>query len=412
MSQRLILPFKKTTIISAGYKNQTYFSVWGFPHYGLDWGCKENGYKVYACGNGKVVKCGLNNGNIKQGIGNCVVIQYPNVELNDGSVKNISCRMFHFDKIYVKNGQTVTSDTVVGDYGNSGKYYDPSPDSGKHLHIEFGTNYNTPTQSIGISTSSAGVVITQTKTDISIDPSSVWFKGDGQSIEGQTSNWYANKDVNLPNVKDKITKKEGGDIIESQKLILPVNNMLITASYKNKKYESIKGNTSTGFMGTHYGVDFTKDTKLWASGNGIVIKTGFDSCFGDFVVIKYDNVFNRKLNKVQNIIFRYFHLANVKVKQNEKVNKDTNIGIMGSTGQYSNGVHTHLEADTDVTNWANTPTLIGNTTYFKKGIRGSGDTTFNPLDILYIKKTAPDNQKLSCMQDGYVNSDDFNIPSL
>lgn len=408
MSQRLILPFKSTTLISASYKNLEYFKMWGYTHYGLDCGSSENGYNVYACGNGTVISAGDNNGGINKGIGNCVVITYANVECNNGEIRDLSCRMFHFDKIFVKNGQIVTAKTLIGEYGNSGGYYNPAVNSGKHLHIEFGTNYEHPTQSIGIARQSEGKVIKRTNIDISIDPSIVWFINDSQKIKGVTNNWFSKKDIDIPSINKTIKK----DKIDSQKLILPVNNMLITASYKNKKYETLKGNTASGFMGIHYGMDFCNDLQLWASGNGVVLKIGSDSCFGNFVVIKYDNVFNHKTMKYVDVVFRYFHLASISVKINDVVNKDTKIGVMGRTGRYASGIHCHLEVDTDCKNWEYTPTLSGNTSHFKSGLKGVNDTTFNPLEVLYIKNSAPDNQKLFITNDGYTNGEDLNVPKF
>lgn len=412
MSQRLILPFKQKTLISASYKNNAYMKNHGFAHYGLDCGCEESGYKVYGCGQGTVVACGLNNGALNKGLGNCVVIKYPDVECNDGKIRDLSCRMFHFDKIYVKQGQNVNVNTVIGDYGNTGIDYDPSNKTAKHLHIEFGSNYSNPDYSIGIAVNSTGMVIKRTTSDISLDPSDVWFLGSGQSIKGVTTNWYSNKDINIPKIDSTINKPSIPSKNEFQKLILPVNNMLITASYKNKKYESLPGNTSTGKMGVHYGMDFCNDLQIWGSGNGLVIKTGIDSCFGNFVVVKHENVYNHKLNKVIDIVLRYFHLNSISVKTGDKITKDTKIGIMGKTGIYAKGIHCHLEADTDINNWQFTPTLVGNTTYFRAGTRGSGDTTFNPLDVMYIKASPPDNQKLLGTQDGYTNPEDLKTPKL
>lgn len=196
-----------------------------------------------------------------------------------------------------------------------------------------------------------------------------------------------------------------------QKLILPVNNMLETASYKNKKYESLRGNTSTGFMGTHYGMDFCRDTALWGSGNGFILATGWDSCFGYFVVAKYDNVYNHALNIIQDVVFRYFHLANVKVKTGKLITKNTRLGTMGMTGTYATGVHTHLEVDTNIVKWNTTPTLIGYTRNFGPANR-KNDTTINPLDVLYIKTSKPDNQKLAITNDGYTNPEDANTPKI
>lgn len=186
--------------------------------------------------------------------------------------------------------------------------------------------------------------------------------------------------------------------------------MKLTCSYKNKLYEETKFNGV--YLGSHYGTDFTGDTQIWGSGNGIVIKSGYDNCFGNFVVVKYENVYNHKTKKTINCIFRYFHMASVSVSANQKITKDTKLGVMGSTGQYATGVHCHLEADTDTTYWNYTPSLGGNSTYFKPGLKGSQDTTFNVLELLYVKNTSPDNQVYTTVNDGYINSEDKTLPIL
>ena len=186
--------------------------------------------------------------------------------------------------------------------------------------------------------------------------------------------------------------------------------MKLTCSYKNKLYETTKFNGK--YLGSHYGSDFTGDKQIWGSGNGTVIKTGYDNCFGNFVVVKYEDVYNHKTKKTIDVICRYFHMASVSVTSNQKINKDTKLGIMGSTGQYATGVHCHMEADTDTTYWNYTPSLSGSSTFFKAGLRGDQDTTFNVLELLYIKETAPDDQEYHTVSDGYINSEDKKLPVL
>ena len=180
--------------------------------------------------------------------------------------------------------------------------------------------------------------------------------------------------------------------------------MVVTCSYKNKLYEQKYK------IGTHYGVDFAGDRQMYASGNGIVLDCGYDNCFGNFIIIKYDKAVNHKTNKYRDVIFRYFHLASLFITKGQQVNKDTKLGIMGTTGKYSDGIHCHLECDTDCRlKYCNyTPTLKGNTNRFKAGI----DTTLNPMDYIHCEYTKPDNQKISRTQDMYTSLNDVAIPKI
>lgn len=406
MSQKLILPFKNN-IISAAYKMAAYKNKYGYSHYGIDMGCDEKGYNVYALGNGTVISSGLNNNSLNKGLGNCIIIKYEDVNCNNGETRDLICQMFHFDTIKVFAGQKVKRDTIIGDYGNTGINYNPSPNVGRHLHLQFSTDIKNPSLAFGISSDSNGVIVKKASSDNTVDPSIVWYKSTAQTIKGLTPGWYAQNDINIPTISEQeLSKMEN-----SQKLILPVNTMKITCGYKNEKYKSLVVNGLK--MGTHYGVDysFSKSAPIrtmWASGNGTVIATGLDNCFGNFVVIRYDNVYNHKNGNVISIVMRYFHLNSIAVRPNQKVDKDTKIGIMGMTGTYATGVHCHMEADTDLRYWNYTPSLKpgGSSSHFRGGDRVN-DTTFNPIEVLYIKKTAPDNQSCVRTMDGYTTIDDM-----
>lgn len=402
MSQRLILPFKQHTLISAGYKNSAYRNYYSYPHYGMDMGCKESGYTVYGCGNGVVYAAGLNNGSAYKGIGYCVVIQYPDVECNDGKTRNLACRMFHFDKLYVKAGDKVTTSTKIGEYGNTGKTYQGNK-KGAHLHIEFGTNYSNPAYAIGIASVSSGVVVKRTTSDISIDPSSVWFLGNGQSVSGVTAGWYASKDVKLPSVNDHVDKKT--EVVTAQKLILPLNKCRVTASKGTSAYRN-----RFGF--DHYGVDMVAadgNVTVWGSGNGEVLDCGNDSMFGNTVIVKYHNVYNHRTGKTQDVIFRYFHGAKILCKKGDKITKDTKLMLYGNTGKYASGAHLHISADYDIKYYQYEAGIGSNGTLIKKG---TATTMFNPMDVLHCKVSSPDNQSITRSMDSYTLVSDVSIPSI
>ena len=94
-------------------------------------------------------------------------------------------------------------------------------------------------------------------------------------------------------------------------------------------------------------------------------------------------------------------MQDVFVNVNDSVSLDTILGVYGSTGGFSTGPHIHVELDTDVANWEYTPTLKGGTTCgLKKGIRGEGDTSVNPLNVFKRKISAPENQTCTVDNDG------------
>ena len=160
MSQKLILPVDKMQM-TAAYKNAKYREYWGFGHYGVDCIHTQKLRNVHALGDGEVIACGMD-GSVPTGsssrLGNCIVIVYKDVICNDSTVRDLACRMFHFDSIAVKKGDKVKAGQTIGVYGNTG-----ASTSGPHLHIEFDTDIEYPCHAVGIKAS--GNVIKQGTTD-------------------------------------------------------------------------------------------------------------------------------------------------------------------------------------------------------------------------------------------------------
>ena len=175
----------------------------------------------------------------------------------------------------------------------------------------------------------------------------------------------------------------------TQKLILPINKCRITASYKTTAYSQ-----RFGFI--HYGVDMISsvgNSTLYASGNGTVIKTGVDSCFGNIVVVRYDDVYNHKTGQVQSVICRYYHLASIAPSlEGATINKDTRLGCYGNTGKYSAGAHLHIEFDSNLESPLSTKTLGKSSDIMRAS---TTDTTIDPMALLYCKVSEPDCQTIS-----------------
>ena len=194
-----------------------------------------------------------------------------------------------------------------------------------------------------------------------------------------------------------------------QKLILPVNRTKLTASWKTSAY-------LTRFGFNHYGVDMISTVGsriVYAQGKGTVLLTGSDSVLGNIIVVRYADVFGPAGGQGQDIIARMYHFDSITVKMGQALDKDTQLGIYGNTGQYSAGAHLHLEMDTDLNYPTYTPTLSGNSTLFKGRSAGATDKTMlNPIAWTHCKMSAPDYQAYTTAGDSYIRSEDRTILTL
>lgn len=171
-------------------------------------------------------------------------------------------------------------------------------------------------------------------------------------------------------------------------LIQPINDMTVTATFLNTAYRQ-----KFGFE--HYGVDCVGSPTIYAQGNGVVIRSGRDNMYGNYVSILYE---------LPNITLKanYFHMNAISVNAGKIVTKDTSIGIMGNTGTYSTGTHLHTEFmkmnwDVFAINYLQSPYKSD---YFMKI---DASSMIDPLSIMCTKKTAPDNQSLTFLNSPYVD---------
>lgn len=169
----------------------------------------------------------------------------------------------------------------------------------------------------------------------------------------------------------------------AQKLIQPLNKMLVGYAYKNPAYKQ----DFHGF--THYGADYWGDSVVYGSGIGEVLAAGYDSTFGNTVVVRYNGVYVHGTGKVQDLIARYYHLSFITCNVGQKVSKDTILGYPGNTGKYSTGVHLHLEFSTAVDDPLGVPGI-----YNTNMLHWAPDSTIDPAAVLYTKDTAPDRQSV------------------
>ena len=215
MSQKLILPLNQCCV-NAGYQMPAYASRWGFSHYGIDLGNPDKQRTVYSPGDGTVIACGMDGMTASQRLGNAIVLVFPDVERNDGKNTSLACRMYHLESIAVIPGQTVKQGDVLGVYGNTG-----ANTSGPHLHVEFDTDVTYPQYAVGIK--SSGRVIKKGTIDSTVDPSKVWYLGQGQTIrdgwggDGVTSGWVAQNDLSLPRLPENAPVPDYQALYEAQR---------------------------------------------------------------------------------------------------------------------------------------------------------------------------------------------------
>ena len=205
-----------------------------------------------------------------------------------------------------------------------------------------------------------------------------------------------------------------------QYLALPINHCTITAMYQEDSNPAYQHEWDAG---GHFGLDMTGwSNPFYASGDGTVVGVGGTATtgVGYWVAICYDNVYawntnNNSLRVIPSIIMRYFHLASMSsLKVGDHVNLNTLIGTYGHTGQWSSsmGSHLHVEVDTDIEKPLYTPTLTGAAGGLYAGVRGTGDTTFDPCTVFFIKESAPEEQTLSYSQsrcDKHSDKDEYYI---
>lgn len=172
----------------------------------------------------------------------------------------------------------------------------------------------------------------------------------------------------------------------AQKLILPINKCRITSGYKNANYKR-------QFGYTHYGVDMTdkarKDKTVWGSGIGTITHCGWHPSGGNVVVAVYKDCLLPN-GKTMDIAMRYYHLEKIYVTKNQKITKDTKLGLYGNTGA-SSGAHLHIEVDTDIKYPNYTPQTSKSNEVLKSGV----DSTLNPVNVLWVKASSPDWQEVS-----------------
>ena len=111
-------------------------------------------------------------------------------------------------------------------------------------------------------------------------------------------------------------------------VIFPVRQPVISSGFGMRKHPVYKVHRF------HTGIDFAKakGTPVYATGNGTVIRKGYDSGYGNFIEIKHAGGFRSF----------YAHLSKTMVNKGDSVNIAQQIACVGNTG-VATGCHLHYE---------------------------------------------------------------------
>lgn len=189
-----------------------------------------------------------------------------------------------------------------------------------------------------------------------------------------------------------------------QKLRVPFKSSTMVCGYKTPNYIQKWGFHHYGIDISTYQGDHEDDHTVYASGDGVVVASGWDTKLGGALCIRYDDCYNHQNGKVYDVVVRYMHMNEVLVKTGQKVRLDTPIGVEGRHG--TKNYHLHMEFDVDLNYPKWSPNVDKGLSFWVHG----EDTTLNPSHFLYQDKNhvlLPDN-----WVDGWLNAIDRKIPKI
>ena len=111
-------------------------------------------------------------------------------------------------------------------------------------------------------------------------------------------------------------------------MVSPLKSSILTSDY------GYRISPISGKWKFHSGIDLAapEGTQVFACKAGEITRTGFNTTYGNFIIIRHYN----GLTSV------YAHLSKILITKGEKINGGTLIGLVGTTGA-STGPHLHFE---------------------------------------------------------------------
>jgi len=136
-------------------------------------------------------------------------------------------------------------------------------------------------------------------------------------------------------------------VYESMRVPLPAGSYAVTSSYGWRTPIQTATGLSSSF---HAGIDlatYNKAIPVYAAKSGTVVQTGRSNASGNFVLIRHGD---------DGLYTFYGHLSRISVGNGAMVNKNTVIGLTGSTG-ISTGIHLHFAISRTTRYWTQEDTL-------------------------------------------------------
>ncbi|UTV27331.1 peptidoglycan DD-metalloendopeptidase family protein [Photobacterium atrarenae] len=109
----------------------------------------------------------------------------------------------------------------------------------------------------------------------------------------------------------------------------PINFRYVSSNFNPRRLHPV-----TGRVKAHRGTDYVAPvgTPIWAAGDGVVMKSGYNRFNGNYVFIRHSSTY----------ITKYLHMTKRLVKTGQRVKQGQTIGTLGSTGRVT-GAHLHYE---------------------------------------------------------------------
>lgn len=122
---------------------------------------------------------------------------------------------------------------------------------------------------------------------------------------------------------------ENGRAMKKAFLRSPVDFRRVSSDFNPRRLHPV-----TGQVRAHNGTDYAAPvgTPVWAAGDGIVEKAGYNQFNGNYVYIRH----------TQQYMTKYLHLQRRMVNQGQRVKQGQTIGTLGATGRVT-GPHLHYE---------------------------------------------------------------------
>jgi len=122
---------------------------------------------------------------------------------------------------------------------------------------------------------------------------------------------------------------ENGRAMKKAFLRSPIDFRRVTSNFNPRRRHPV-----TGKVVAHRGTDYAAPvgTPIWAAGDGVVEKSGYNQYNGNYVFIRHSNTY----------ITKYLHMKRRYVKSGQRVKQGQSVGTLGGTGRVT-GPHLHYE---------------------------------------------------------------------